>query len=347
MPDQLSPFYDPNQAAAAGAFSTVAKAMFGSPEQDAENAKIKGVQAETGLTQQKLADLQRVSSGRDSIANILSGVNDYSNLNQLKVLMPAVAQELSKSGVDPATVFETLRGATAYGGGSEADLYRANAALGTATKPGTAYTFPQAQTIRAQDFANDPKAVEAGIMTSALKSGALSPVQSAILHGGTAASKPIEVGPADLDAFLFDVANSMGGLTQDKNPVADPSFLAQLPPENLNRAKQIFGDTFQATNNFATAEDAAMKALAIPPGAMYQQPEHNWLSPNVPAAIVDKTGEVLKFNSPTVGQGAAAPVAPAALPPMEQRKPGLIYQTPKGPMTWTPEGWEPATGQGS
>ena len=48
------------------------------------------------------------------------------------------------------------------------------------------------------------------------------------------------------------------------------------------------------------------------------------------------------YGKPPATAGSGASGASTAAPPLEQRKVGAVYQTPKGPMKWTGTGWLPA-----
>lgn len=63
-----------------------------------------------------------------------------------------------------------------------------------------------------------------------------------------------------------------------------------------------------------------------------------------PDASAQAPKETTAPKAPPVAPPKTAPVAPAqstAIPAPAQRVPGTVYQTPKGPMTWTGTGWTP------
>lgn len=60
-------------------------------------------------------------------------------------------------------------------------------------------------------------------------------------------------------------------------------------------------------------------------------------------AVMRQMGWQRAGNSSRWTRTAGAAAAPGAVPPAAERKVGQTYQTPKGPMVWRGNGWEPAS----
>lgn len=65
------------------------------------------------------------------------------------------------------------------------------------------------------------------------------------------------------------------------------------------------------------------------------------LSPLAQKAYARLTGAELPPSPPPTYAAPGNGSQVMALPPMQQREPGRVYQTPRGPMRWAPDGWHP------
>lgn len=143
---------------------------------------------------------------------------------------------------------------------------------------------------------------------------------------------PPEVSGANLDDVVLTAAQMVGG-TKDvggKPDLAD-GFLAALSkdPAKLAQARIVAADTLQKTRNVAQAAQAFMQAMGLQQGSTLQNVSNgNPFTSDM--QIVPPVGA-----TPAASQQAA----PQPAPPPQQRQPGQVYQTPRGPMTWTGTGW--------
>ncbi|CUW38783.1 protein of unknown function [Magnetospirillum sp. XM-1] len=147
-------------------------------------------------------------------------------------------------------------------------------------------------------------------------------------------------------ALEVGIAKVLGGLSVDAkgNQGIDPNLLMAIPPEKMAVAKAEAAKVFQTTKNMQSATDAAVASLGYAQGSKYTPAdERSW-----PAKIVRSLSpfDILKDTPAQITPpAAAAPVkAPQqpAIPPMASRVKGKVYDTPRGPMTWTGTGWVPA-----
>lgn len=138
--------------------------------------------------------------------------------------------------------------------------------------------------------------------------------------------------------------------TRKRMGKVDPATKHQrlLINDATNLLLKKFGGYIDGEGNLAFADDAnaEMGMNAIEMAAdLIKEGESPQRAANI-AANKAAQGALPKSRRTAASSPNAAPGAPgstaAKIPPLEQRKPGQVFDTPKGRMTWTGTGWVPA-----
>lgn len=144
-------------------------------------------------------------------------------------------------------------------------------------------------------------------------------------------NSPKEVADAE-----WNILSKIGAVGSDG--AIDPDFIAEFGDKMPGALAAIGAPGATA----GSAEATYLKALGIEPGSTWAR--GGWLSKPKLNPPKSKIGAAVTSAPPPAG--AAPPSAPqqsvAPPPNPADRKAGMVYATPRGPMTWTGTGWVPA-----
>jgi hypothetical protein len=148
--------------------------------------------------------------------------------------------------------------------------------------------------------------------------------------GSTADGKPLVPKKFDVQTIEGEIATLLQDATGETN--IDAGLLNSIKA----RAMELFAESGDHFDAAARAVEEVAAGIEV---------EGNW-NPFKTNKIVPKPGLGPRRTEPavTTSPGMRAPAAPSFPPaPVDkaQRKPGAVYMTPKGPMTWTGTGWLP------
>lgn len=158
---------------------------------------------------------------------------------------------------------------------------------------------------------------------------------------------PSEISLKDVEDAVFAGARQIPGATMPDptkpgDTIINPDFEKQFPPAKVVAARSAAAQVFQQTRDVTKAANAYTQTLGVQAGSSYTPPQPAgisslWMGKGTPGAIVPPVGAAPQAGPVTPAAPMGAQTQPA--PPPEQRRAGQVYQTPKGPLTWTGTGW--------
>lgn len=142
--------------------------------------------------------------------------------------------------------------------------------------------------------------------------------------------------PKEVSDAEWNILSKLGAVGSDGK--IDPDFIAEFG-DRMPEALSAIG---APGTSAGSAEATYLKALGIEPGSSWER--GGWFSKPQLNKPKSKIGAAVTSAPPPAG--AARPSAPqqsvAPPPNPADRKAGMVYATPRGPMTWTGTGWVPA-----
>lgn len=337
------------------AISDIASVLLSQPDQATQEMKMGQARYQNALAEKAYMDLDRarqIDKGRESISGIFEqgqmlqqqsdGMEGDLGLESFNRGVPtAVAKYGVRYGMDPDELGKYGYMATSQTG-SEDMLRRQMPSLGMAPNQNTAITTGRADSIAdmltdraiaqqeaasrgamARDGAKPIEVYDESSPTGyvymptaeAAGRGAYAPAPGGGRGGGT----PLDVGPNDINNF-GEMIDYRARTESGEDLPLDPMLEQRI----IDRATQIYQQTRNAGPAFNQAWEEVVGGRGLEPQG--GDPGRWWMP----------------FDSkPDTRLGVPTP-DPAQQPPA-QRVRGQVYDTPRGPMTWTGTGWVPAT----